>query len=128
MFLYLKSVLSPLYGQRKNILRQMKHFLYKWWIDCFEAQFINYCGGLTSDESIFPFLQTSGEKYVLSSFLFFTERFSLDTFSETTSELLSHHQLQDALKMAFPPHYWEWIHLVQAFQHIKSSSAAFSTY
>ena len=26
--------------------------------------------------------------------------------------------------MAYPPHYWEWIHPFQAFWHNKSSSAA----
>ena len=36
----------------------------------------------------------------------------------------SHHQLQDALRMAYPPHHWEWIHPLQAFWHIKLSSAA----
>ena len=38
-------------------------------------------------------------------------------------DILSQHQLQDALRMAYPPHHWEWIHPVQAFQYIKSSSA-----
>ena len=35
----------------------------------------------------------------------------------------NNHQLQDALRMTYPPHHWEWIHLfqAQAFQHINSS-------
>ena len=42
-------------------------------------------------------------------------------------KLVSHHQLQDALRIAYPPHHWEWIHPFQALRHIKSSSAAART-
>ena len=40
-----------------------------------------------------------------------------------TKLIWSHHQLQDALWMAYPPHHWEWIHPFQVFRHIKSSPA-----
>ena len=38
--------------------------------------------------------------------------------------ILSHHLLQDVLRIAYPPHQWEWIHPFQVFWHIKSSSPA----
>ena len=37
---------------------------------------------------------------------------------------LSHHQLQDALRMIYPLHHWGWIHPFQMFHHIMSSSVA----
>ena len=30
-------------------------------------------------------------------------------------KLVSHHQLQDALRIAYPPHHWEWIHHFRRF-------------
>ena len=37
--------------------------------------------------------------------------------------MLNHHQLQDSLRMSYPPNHWEWIHPFQVFQQIKSSLA-----
>ena len=34
------------------------------------------------------------------------------------------HHLQDALRMAYPPHFWEWMHPFQAFLHNKPLLAA----
>ena len=56
--------------------------------------------------------------------------FIIDYFKQSRAptqvdfSIISHHQLQDRLRMAYPPHHWEWIHPFQAFRHNKSSSAA----
>ena len=106
------SVFSP-------ILRQTKIFfveLVNWW---FITQSIQQYDGLTSDESIFLFLQSFfGESSIwFACFLFITGWLCLDTSSETTSwivwQFFEINQSQSLSSISRMYIFWYIIHVLQ---------------